>query len=248
MARESKSAMEAETRLTSGAAARSHAGTGPHRGMQKCFYPGGLENPYREKPGQRNAEESRELEADQRPGLGKGLPQVAGRARLEGIAQKHHYAEPSCFYRAPDQRLAKLLHSLGTFWTGALSPGRFPRGCTSPPHPSSSAPLSWDAASCPRELPPGLCPSNKDGTGVCLQDQNMAPGMLCNGGLPTDHGRAGGAEQPWVVVSWCCTGLCPKIPKKSRKMGCAGTEPPPARGRAGGDSYPCSCLCPGCSS
>lgn len=44
--------MEAERRLTSGAAARSHTGIGPHGGMQKCFYPGGLESPYREKPGQ----------------------------------------------------------------------------------------------------------------------------------------------------------------------------------------------------
>lgn len=34
-----------------------------------------------------NAEESRELEADQRLELGKGLPQVAGRAHLKGISQ-----------------------------------------------------------------------------------------------------------------------------------------------------------------
>lgn len=36
-----------------------------------------------------NAEESQELEADQRPGLGKGLPQVAGAGRAS-TSQRHH--------------------------------------------------------------------------------------------------------------------------------------------------------------
>lgn len=30
------------------------------------------------------------------------------------------------------------------------------------------------------------------------------------------HGGAGGAEQPWVVISRCCTGLCSK-PKEKPK-------------------------------
>lgn len=38
-----------------------------------------------------NAEKSRELEVDQRPGLGKGLPQVAGAGRASR-SQRHHRA------------------------------------------------------------------------------------------------------------------------------------------------------------
>ena len=56
-----------------------------------------------------NAEGSRELEEDQRPGL-KGLPQVAGAGRASA-SPRHRHAEPCCFYTAPGRRLAKLLPS-----------------------------------------------------------------------------------------------------------------------------------------
>lgn len=106
MAQDRKAATEAETRLAAGAAAGSRASTGLHEGMQERFYSGGLENPNRE-TGARNAEESRELEVDQRLGLGKGLLQVAG-ASKKSTSQRHHYTKPSCFCRATDQHLPAL--------------------------------------------------------------------------------------------------------------------------------------------
>lgn len=83
--------MEAETRLTSGAAACSHAGTGPHGGNAEMLLPRWSGKSLQRETRAANAKESQELEADQRPGLGKGLPQVAGAGRAS-TSQRHHRA------------------------------------------------------------------------------------------------------------------------------------------------------------
>lgn len=87
----------------------SHAGTGPHGGMQECFYPGGLENPEREQ---------RECRGE--PGAGGGSKGwgrgchrwqvLAGRAHPKGTAVPSPPGFPEL------QALAKLLHSPAAFW------------------------------------------------------------------------------------------------------------------------------------
>lgn len=147
-------------------------------------------------PTERNPGSKRQGE----PGAGSGSKTGAGEGAAAGgrswqgehvskaspsTSQTHRYTEPSCFSRAPGQRLAKLLPSLATFWTGAKT-GFVPRKISRRmrvPSPSivlHPAKLGWNLL--PRELPPGICLSNTDGTGVCLQNQNMTLGMLCNGG------------------------------------------------------------------
>lgn len=71
----------------------------------------------------------------------------------------------------------------------------------------------------PRELPPGLCLSNKDGSGVFLQDQNMTPGMLCNGGLPMGCSSVDdGLVERSSRRSTCCTDLCSKALRKAEGL------------------------------
>lgn len=203
--------MEAETRLTSGAAARSHAGAGPHGGMQKCFYPGGLENPYREKPGQRTRRRAGSWRRIKGRGWGRGRrrwQEPAGRARLKGITQHiskapSHPALP--FLQSSRPAPCKAFALTSDFLERSFVPRKFSQRTHVPSPSVILQPPELGCQLLPWELPPGLCLSDMDGTGVCLQDQNMTLGVLFNGELPMDHGRAGGAEQPRVVVSRCCS-------------------------------------------
>lgn len=84
--------------------------------------------------------------------------------------------------------------------------------------PSPSAVLHPAELGChllPWELPPGLCLSNKDGTGVFLQDQNTTLGMLCNGRLPLDRSRVddGLVESPDAAL------ICAQKPEEKQANG-----------------------------
>lgn len=120
LARQSKAAMEAETRLTAGAATRGKCRNAPTRVVWKT-------------PRDRQRErEHRELEADQRA-WGRGCHRWQVLAGRGSTSQRHRSAQPSCFSRAPVSCKAVALTQEGF----------------SEDAPSSSTLLSQDDASCP---------------------------------------------------------------------------------------------------